>query len=359
MKQRWWMGAAALLLLTACTPQNAAPSDVQPASAAPAAEATPAPTSTSKPGLPYDEIRTAVRYDSTPARPCEGYFTMSQNGLWGLMRADGTELLPCQASSPVSNCGAAGEWIWNAPVDWDTYEAYVKKLGASGDGTLCGGHGGFSYSFFYNLDTPGLDHTATDPAGIYCYRRSTPGQSSPLQGDDMEDDLWALYGDWLPVYSAHLDPEGMEMNWPGPLVESTRGDGATVRWWYINWDGAGLLPPEVDRAGWFFSEALAPVEQNGQWAYLDRQGNLATEAVYEPVCDSRRDPTTGDFLAEPDFGAYLQNGYAAVCRQGRWGLLDATGTEVILCEEDGVAWEGTTLWVKEDSGWHQRALPSS
>ena len=117
MKRRWWMGAAALLLLTACTPQNAAPSDVQPASAAPAAEGTPAPTSASQPGLPYDEIRTAVRYDSTPARPCEGYFTMSQNGLWGLMRADGTELLPCQGSSPVSNCGAAGEWIWNAPVD--------------------------------------------------------------------------------------------------------------------------------------------------------------------------------------------------------------------------------------------------
>lgn len=346
------------LLLTACANAETEAGAVSvTAETARTTETAATPTPVPQPGLPYEEIRTVVRYDSDPARPCEGYFTMSQNGLWGLMRADGTEVLPCRASSPVSNCGVADHWIWNAAIDWDTYDAYVEKLGASGDGTLCGGHGGFSYGFFYNLDVAGLDRATLEPAGLYCYRRSTPGQSNAMEQDPMAEELWNFYGEWLPVYSAHLDPEGGEMNWPGPLQESTCDDGSTVRWWYINRDGTGLFPAELDRAGWFFDEALAPVERDGHWAYLDRQGKLATEAVYEPVCDSLHDPQTGEFLAEPYFAAHLQNGYAAVCRQGRWGLLDATGVEVIPCEEDGVAWEGTTLWLRDASGWHQAKLP--
>ena len=61
---------------------------------------------------------------------------------------------------------------------------------------------------------------------------------------------------------------------------------------------------------------------------------------------------------EPVSGAPLQNGYAVVRRGNGWGLLDENGVEVIPCEEQGVAWEGTTLWVKNDTGWHKTALPA-
>lgn len=315
------------------------------------------PVAASEPGLPYDEIRTPVCNDSVPARLCEGYFTMEQNGLWGLMRADGTELLPCLAPAPVSQCGAAGHWIWFSTAGAGDFSNYDAELQTSGDGALCPGHGGFSYSFFYNLDAPGLDPSAIDLTGLYCYRRSTPGDSAPLQDDPTAGRLWDFYGDLLPVYSAHLEGEDGDSTWPGPLVESTRVDGAPIKWWYINRQGDANFTPDLDQAGWFFDEALAPVETQGHWAYLDREGNPVTEAVYDPVCDTVRDPYTGEVGAEATWAAHMQNGYAVVRQGDAWGLLDDTGTEVIPCEKAGVAWEGTTLWVKEKDGWSRTELP--
>lgn len=356
--------SATLLVGCASVKSSATPAEVAPTpqttpvvtpTAVPASE----PTATPEPGLPYDEIRTPVCYDSVPARPCEGYLTMEQDGRWGLMRADGTELLPCLAPAPVSRCGAAGHWIWFASLGAEKFDEYAAQLETSGDGTLCGGHGGASNSFFYNLDAPGLDRSAIDLMGLYCYRCSEQGAVIPMQDVPLADQLWDFYGDLLPVYSAHLEGEEGDPAWPGPLVESTRGDGTPIQWWYISREGAAILPSALEQAGWFFDEALAPVEMQGQWAYLDREGNLVTEAVYEPVCDSARDEYTGETLPDPTWAAHLQHGYAAVCRDGKWGLLDATGAEVIPCEEEGVAWEGTTLWIKEDGGWHQTELPSA
>lgn len=345
------------VLLAGCTP--AAPSAAtSEAAQTPAPPETPAatPDATPEPGLPYDEIRTPVCDDSVPARPCEGYFTMEQNGRWGLMRADGTELLPCLAPAPVSRCGAAGHWIWFSTAGAGVFSNYDAELQASGDGALCPGHGGFSYSFFYNLDAPGLDPSAIDLTGLYCYRRSTPGDSTPLQDDPTAGQLWDFYGDLLPVYSAHLEGEG-DATWPGPLVESNRGDGTPIKWWYISRQGYANFAPDLDQAGWFFDEALAPVETQEHWAYLDREGNLVTEAVYDPVCGVARDPYTGEVGAEATWAGHMQNGYAVVRQGDAWGLLDATGAEVIPCEKAGVAWEGTTLWVKEEGGWVRTALP--
>lgn len=174
-------------LLVGCAPvrSSAAPAQVTPApqttpAATPATVPSSEPTATPEPGFSYDEIRTPVCYDSVPARPCEGYFTMEQNGRWGLMRADGTELLPCLAPAPVSNCGPAGHWIWFPNAGAGDFSNYNDELLASGENALCPGHGGFSYSFFYNLDAPGLDTAAVDLKGLYCYRCSTPGDSSPM-----------------------------------------------------------------------------------------------------------------------------------------------------------------------------------
>ena len=90
----------------------------------------------------------------------------------------------------------------------------------------------------------------------------------------------------------------------------------------------------------------------GDWAYVNRSGDLVTEAVYEPVWHN------GGKDNPPVYAACLQNGYAAVCRDGQWGLMDSTGAEIIPCEHPGIAWEGTTLWVKADDGWHKTELPA-
>ncbi len=350
------------VVLAGCTPaaaSSAATSEaampVVTTASVPASE----PTATPEPGLLYEEIRTPLCYDSVPARPCEGYFTVEQNGLWGLMRADGTELLPCKATSPVGKCGAQGHWIWYAALGTEEFDRYAAQLEASGDGTLCGGHGTTSNSFFYNLDAPGLDRTAVDLAGLYCYRRSEQGTVIPMQEVPLADHLWALYGDLLPVYSAHLEGGEGDPAWPGPLVESVRGDGAPIKWWYISRQGYANFTSGLDQAGWFFEEALAPVETQGHWAYLDRAGEMVTEAVYDPICGDTRDETTGEVLPDATWAAHMQNGYAAVRREDAWGLLDASGAEVVPCEKQGVAWEGTTLWLKEEDGWHRTELPSA
>lgn len=352
-----YLSIAAGLLLTACTgPTSAsmpsATAEEAPAAASSSASAaeTPEPTPAEEPGLPYDEIRNVEELDATPSTPNWDYFTMSQNGLWGLMRADGTEVLPCQSTDPVSRCGAQDHWIWfpEQPMNWEDFDALSAKLTEAGDGALCPGHGGLGDMFFYDLDSPGRDTTAVDLSALRWYRMGTPGDVS-----EMNDTLWAAYGGILPVYSAHEEGEEGDPKFPGDPVPDDTG----ALYWYICQDGSAFRVPGAVQAGWFFREELAPVQIGEGWAYVDRNGNLKTEAVYSATWGAQGEYANPEDPAAPKYAACLQNGYAAVCRDGKWGLLDATGTEVIPREYAGTAWEGTVLWVKADDGWHQAELP--
>ena len=123
-KTRACLPLAAALLLCACAhaPQ---PSSSVPAaserpetgSTAPASEApaqTPAPdqpaglADAGLPVLDYDEIR-AVRQDTAPYfMLADGYYTMSRDGLWGLLNSAGSESVPC------AYAGAA----WDGSLLW-------------------------------------------------------------------------------------------------------------------------------------------------------------------------------------------------------------------------------------------------
>ena len=341
------------LLLSACAGPTSAsnPSATAEDTTAAGTSATPAPTVTPEPGLPYEEIRIIEEYDATPSTPSEGYLTMSQNGLWGLMRADGTEVLPCRSTEPVSRCGAEDHWIWfpEQAMDWEAFDALSAQLTAAGDGALCPGHGGLGDMFFYDLDSPGRDTTAVDLSALRWYQVGTPGEVY-----EMDDTLWDTYGDILPVFSAHEEGEEGDPKFPGDPVPDNTG----ALYWYLCKDGSGLYIPGAVQAGWFFHEDLAPVQIGEKWAYVDRDGNLKTEAVYDAIWGIQGEYNNPDDPTAPQYAASLQNGYAAVCRDGQWGLLDSIGTEVIPCEHPGVAWEGTTLWVKSEDGWHREELPA-
>lgn len=338
-------------LLAGCTGLPVAETSSVTAEEAPAeSPATPAPTAAPEPGLPYDEIRTIEEYDAMPSAPNEGYFTMSQNGLWGLMRADGTEVLPCRSTDPVSRCGAEGHWVWfpDPPMDWEDFDALSAELTEAGEGALCPGHGGLSDMFFYNLDSPGRDIHAVDLSALRWYHVGTPGDVYA-----MDDTLWAAYGGILPVFSAHEEGEEGDPRFPGDPVPDDTG----ALYWYICEDGSAFYVPGAVQAGWFFGEDLAPVRIGDVWAYVDSSGNLKTETIYSATWGARGEYDNPEDPTEPKYAACLQNGYAAVCREGRWGLLDSSGTEVIPCEYPGVAWEGTVLWVKNEDGWHRAELP--
>lgn len=353
-----YLSIAAGLLLTACTGPTSASMPSATAEEAPAAASssdsaaeTPEPAPVAEPGLTYEEIRTIEEFDAMPSTPSEGYFTMSRDGLWGLMRADGTEVLPCRSAEPVSRCGAEDHWCWfpEEPMGWEAFDALSAELTEAGDGALCPGHGGLCDLFFYDLDSPGRDTTAVDLTALRWYRVSTPGDVY-----EMDDTLWDVYGGILPVYSAHEEGEEGDPKYPGDPVPDETG----ALYWYIQEDGSAFYIPGAVRAGWFFYEELAPVQIGDGWAYVDRNGTQVTDVVYEATWGAMGEYGNPDNPAEPTSAACLQNGYAAVCRDGQWGLLDSTGTEVIPCEHPGVAWEGTTLWVKAEDGWHKTELPA-
>ena len=208
-------------LLAACAAQPAAPA-ATPTPAAPTAAptATPAPTAAPEPTpapepagetLAYDELRLVAVGGSTPFGVMEGYFTVSQNGMWGLIRADGTELLPCRAASPVANCGNGNHWMWNVSgMSWEEIDAISAELEEAGEPVLCQGHGAGSTIFFYDLDAPGRDIHALDPGALRVYISSDgPGSIVPVT-----DELWEHYGDRLPAFTAHEEGEEGDPRYP-------------------------------------------------------------------------------------------------------------------------------------------------
>lgn len=103
----------------------------------------------------------------------------------------------------------------------------------------------------------------------------------------------------------------------------------------------------------FMTSPLAPVKIGDKWAYLDRKGNQVTQAVYDAVYGGL------DFYEDytPKYASPLLNGYAAICRDGKWGVLDAAGKEYIPCDYAGAAWNGHILWLQRDGHWQSRTLP--
>ena len=136
----------------------------------------------------------------------------------------------------------------------------------------------------------------------------------------------ALYGDYLPcVRSVWTSGNG------DPDYYTTAEGGGIV---FANSDGDLLNGITYASAGCFYDQPLAPVKIGDKWAYLDRKGNQVTQAVYDAVYGGL------DFYEDytPKYASPLLNGYAAICRDGKWGVLDAAGKEYIPCDYAGVAW---------------------
>lgn len=325
--------AMALLLLGGC---NRQPKDVLGTPMTTEAAATATPEQSSTPDgledaglsvLGYDEIR-AIARDSAPGfDQMDGYYTMSQDGLWGLMRSDGTEVLPCQFSVPLTGCASAG-LAWHALNDpsltVERLDELNAQLQAGGDGTMCSGeHGGSSRYWYYDTDTQQV--------------RVYGGMEVASVQDLSETDT--AYGNYLPcMLGTYVDGQG-----DPDYYEAT--DPVTVV--YANADGTPLNDQSYQAGNCFYDQALTAAEQNGKWLYLDQNGAAVTEAVY--------DATYG--TADTSYASPLLNGYAPVCRDGQWGLLDAAGTEVVPCAYQGAAWDGGLLWLRQEDGWHAYTLP--
>jgi len=189
--------ALAILLLAGCASR---PADVI---GTPAPTTTPAQTPETAPTSQPDQTDetaaskyTAIQLQQQDTRSgqllaqdglaTDGYYTMCMDEKWGLMKSDGTVLLPCISDRPIERC-ANGCLRWHflstsAPMDDAERSSYEAALAAENAGTLCTGeHDGQSYTWTYDINT-----------GRVCKSAGMMGGAAELNDGD------ALYGDYLP-----------------------------------------------------------------------------------------------------------------------------------------------------------------
>ena len=290
--------------------------------------------------LDYDDIRLIAYAREFQTYPDTDYYTMCMDGKWGLMRSDGTEVLPCRAPYPLFECG------WNAHhwhgytdgMTWEEIEPLQEQLNAqlkeTGDGVLCDAHDGGGYRMFVYLQD----------ASVYVYAGSIgPGEFAAPTDE-------ALY-----LYSGRAD--GIVPTVSGTTTHESDdwynfvSDGVYV---YRDRNGTAANGCTYSAADFFFDAPLAPAQRDGRWVYLDTTGREATGLCYDAVYDF---DIYSDTPLTAVRAAPLLNGYAVVCRDGQFGLLDGSGAEFVPCTYDGLVWDGSTAWVKQNDGWHEYTIP--
>ena len=287
----------------AATPETAATAETAESAA------TPVPTTAPPQGLvptdadvlDYDDIRLIGYERAFQPYPETDYYTMCKDGLWGLMRSDGTEVLPCRAPQPLFECFIEGRRWHCLLYTSDAADVYTSS-GSMGPGELA----------------------APTDKDMLLYSGRVDG--------------------YVPVQTGVTEDEGDDH-------VSIISDGQYI---YRRRNGNAANIYRYTLANYFFDATLAPAERDGKWVYLGTMGEEVTPVCYDSVYYTN---TSGDGSFLFRRAAPLLNGYTPVSRSGKFGLLDRAGAEYVPCTYDGLVWDGGTAWVKLDDGWHQYTIP--
>lgn len=162
---------------------------------------------------------------------------------------------------------------------------------------------------------------------------------------------WAWRGQVreLPAVPLRLPPPQLFI---GPRFEKARPfrEGLAAvqhngQWGFINRQGNWVIPPQFAQV-WDFREGLAPAAQGSQWGFIDRQGNWVIPPQFSRVhgfsggratvwLGERAGvvTATGALVIPPQrfwaIGEFRQGRAAAMDRSGRWGFIDPEGNWLI------------------------------
>lgn len=123
-----------------------------------------------------------------------------------------------------------------------------------------------------------------------------------------------------------------------------------------------------------FYEDIAAVEKNGKWALINRKGEELTEYIYDDIAINSKDYCSmnqvvwvnrnGSWLlvnnkgeavgteSYEDVKTFEGGGYCAVCRNGKWGFADTTGSLQIECGyQDAKPFFNGAAPVKQNGLW--------
>jgi len=100
-----------------------------------------------------------------------------------------------------------------------------------------------------------------------------------------------------------------------------------------------------------FSEGLFAVKKDGSWGFIDEEGNVIIDFLYDPY-----KVETFDYITEVVTFEYVYtatNGYIAVLQDGKWGLIDTEGNVVVETAYDGISQVNPDgmFWLKENGSW--------
>lgn len=131
------------------------------------------------------------------------------------------------------------------------------------------------------------------------------------------------------------------------MFSGTDATGTPVyKWGLINTDGTEVVTPKYDSIGEYL-ENRAAVKLNGKWGFIDKEG----KEVIAPVYDDIKDPIDAAFFAyakrdpEKIYKGFYE-GYAPVQQNGNWGFIDVNGNPLspgIIFKEVLIFSEGSAV----------------
>ena len=218
----------------------------------------------------------------------------------------------------------SGEWYYvdnegNRRMNYpDDLELEVTKLGYIGNGQYAVGNE--STVYFANTDGEIVSGPYQD-AGAYNEQRAVV----------KKDDKW-----YLADLQGNILSDGYEQFAMDVQRNSYRNGVAFAqiqeKYVMLNGDGKTVTTQKYQDAKCFLDDTYAAVEINGLWGFVDNQGKVVIEPVYE------------DALS-------FSNGFAAVKKDGLWGYINLEGKMVISpVFEDAHSMNANRLcFVKEES----------